>query len=226
MRSYLATFAVILFARAAACNAQIPCPHAQLPAYSHNDYLNRRPLLDALDLGFRGVEADVFLIDDSLRVGHDRRSAARAGTLEALYLLPLRDIIERCGSLGDSAKPFLFTVELKESSAAARSAVARAVASLDGAGRSNVLLVLVPHPDPRLVSLDYGKTIGRWWMSEACRRRRLQEIRQKKAAAPGALFRAHNVPVDRRVYDRLFEAGIDLIGTKDLKATRRLLMGP
>lgn len=31
-----------------------------LPAYSHNDYRNRRPLLDALELGFRGVEADVF----------------------------------------------------------------------------------------------------------------------------------------------------------------------
>jgi hypothetical protein len=42
-------------------------------AHSHNDYLHRRPLLDALEQGFCGVEADVFLVDGDLLVAHDRK---------------------------------------------------------------------------------------------------------------------------------------------------------
>ena len=45
-------------------------PDTLLPAYAHNDYRNARPLLDALELGFRGVEVDYFLVDTELRVGH------------------------------------------------------------------------------------------------------------------------------------------------------------
>jgi hypothetical protein len=203
--------------------AQTACPVANLPAYSHNDYLNRRPLADALELGFRGVEADVFLVGDSLRVGHDRRAAARAGTLHAVYLDPLRELATRCGPIGRPDKPFLFTVELKDRSAEARSALTGALARFDSARPANVVVVVVPDPDPRLMSVDYGKTIGRWWVSRARRARRLEEIRKQKAAAPGVLFRVHNVPVERRLYDALLGAGVDLIGTKDLIATHRLL---
>jgi putative flavoprotein involved in K+ transport len=42
----------------------VPLPNA----HSHNDYLRPRPLLDALDQGFCGVEADVFLVDGDLLV--------------------------------------------------------------------------------------------------------------------------------------------------------------
>ena len=34
-----------------------------LLAYAHNDYRNPRPLRDALSLGYRGVEADLFRVD-------------------------------------------------------------------------------------------------------------------------------------------------------------------
>lgn len=47
-----------LVATAAACSGE-----PLLPAYAHNDYLIDRPLVDALALGYRGVEADVFLVD-------------------------------------------------------------------------------------------------------------------------------------------------------------------
>ena len=42
--------------------AQSGCTRGTLPAYAHNDYANARPLTDALSLGFRGAEADVFLV--------------------------------------------------------------------------------------------------------------------------------------------------------------------
>ena len=40
--------------------------------HSHNDYYNKRPLLDALTNGFCSVEADVFLKNEKLLVGHSR----------------------------------------------------------------------------------------------------------------------------------------------------------
>ena len=39
-------------------------------AHAHNDYEHTRPLFDALDQGFNSVEADVFLVDGKLLVGH------------------------------------------------------------------------------------------------------------------------------------------------------------
>ena len=41
-------------------------------AHAHNDYLHERPLFEALDLGFNSVEADIFLVDGQLLVGHSR----------------------------------------------------------------------------------------------------------------------------------------------------------
>jgi len=87
---------------------------AQLPAYAHNDYRNRRPLFDALELGYRGVEADVFRVGKELLVAH-KRSEIRAGnTLSRLYLEPLRERQRACGYLLASHTPFFLNVEIKE----------------------------------------------------------------------------------------------------------------
>lgn len=72
-----------------------PSPLAQ--AHAHNDYYHRRPLLDALARGFSSVEADVFLVDGQLLVGHDRGELKPERTLEALYLAPLAAVVERNG---------------------------------------------------------------------------------------------------------------------------------
>lgn len=58
-------------------------------AHAHNDYWHERPLLDALDNGFTSVEADVFLKNGRLLVGHDEHELRPERTLEALYLKPL-----------------------------------------------------------------------------------------------------------------------------------------
>ena len=42
-----------------------------LPAYSHNDYQNERPLAEALERGYRGVEADVYFRKGVFLLGHD-----------------------------------------------------------------------------------------------------------------------------------------------------------
>ncbi len=66
-------------------------------AHAHNDYEHKRPLFDALDYGFCSVEADVFLVDNQLLVGHARADLKPERTLEKLYLDPLRERIRTNG---------------------------------------------------------------------------------------------------------------------------------
>lgn len=72
--------AILLFVSAAGlatAGAPEPCgPSRALPAYAHNDHRNTRPVDDALSLGYRGVEADVFFRDGRFLLGHARSSAA------------------------------------------------------------------------------------------------------------------------------------------------------
>jgi hypothetical protein len=112
----LFAFALAVAAAGAPLPAQSNCPRGRLPAYAHNDYLNAHPLYDALSLGYKGVEADVFLVNGELQLGHERRAAAQDGSFETLYLVPLRALVARCGTLTADGHPFLLTVEIKEES--------------------------------------------------------------------------------------------------------------
>jgi hypothetical protein len=66
-------------------------------AHAHNDYLHKRPLLEALELGFASVEADVFLRENDLLVAHTVFELRRERTLKALYLDPLQRWIREHG---------------------------------------------------------------------------------------------------------------------------------
>jgi hypothetical protein len=66
-------------------------------AHAHNDYEHARPLLDALDHGFCSIEADVFLVDGRLLVGHDLKRTSPERTLDRLYLDPLRERTKQNG---------------------------------------------------------------------------------------------------------------------------------
>jgi glycerophosphoryl diester phosphodiesterase len=73
--------------------AVVPLRHA----HAHNDYEHKRPLFDALEQGFCSVEADVWLTDGQLLVGHERRDLRPERTLEKLYLDPLRERVKANG---------------------------------------------------------------------------------------------------------------------------------
>lgn len=102
----------------AACQVAAPGPAPWHHGHAHNDYLHNRPLLDALDHGFQSAEADVFLIEGELRVGHER-STVRAGTLQSLYLEPLR---QRAAANGGTVQPhggtFTLLIDIKTDGAA------------------------------------------------------------------------------------------------------------
>ena len=72
----------------------------------------------------------------------------------------------------------------------------------------------------RIVSLDYGKTIGRnarradaW----------LAALRRARDAGPDRLARVYNAPPRTDVYAQLLASGVDLIGTEELERTRAAL---
>jgi hypothetical protein len=102
----------VFMAAAFAALAAEPTP---LPnAHSHNDYAHARPLLDALDQGFCSVEADIFLVDGKLLVGHNRTNLAKARTLQGLYLEPLRErIIKNSGRVYPGGPGFWLLIDLK-----------------------------------------------------------------------------------------------------------------
>src|SRR5918997_5705541 len=83
-------------------------------AHAHNDYEHERPLYDALDNGFKSVEADIWLIDGELVVSHDdpqlSTTAPPKGTLESLYLEPLRRQIKANGGTVYQGDPDYFTL--------------------------------------------------------------------------------------------------------------------
>lgn len=113
-------------------------------AHAHNDYRHARPLLDALDNGFCSVEADVFLVDGELRIGHDRNELRPGRTLQSLYLEPLRWRIRR-GSVYDSPARFILLVDIKA----------------DGEKVYQVLQRVLPQYRTILSSYERGRVYGR-----------------------------------------------------------------
>jgi len=83
-------------------------------AHSHNDYEQRRPLLEALDHGFCSVEADVYLVEGQLWVAHDRKDLKPDRTLKSLYLEPLAERVRnRVGIFADPKARLMLLVDVK-----------------------------------------------------------------------------------------------------------------
>lgn len=88
-------------------------PAPRFIAHAHNDYEHARPLIDALDAGFRSVETDVYYAGGALAVSH--LGTASKGTLESLYLAPLQQRVTRNhGSVYGDGKPFRLVIDLKD----------------------------------------------------------------------------------------------------------------
>ncbi|KKZ68887.1 hypothetical protein EMCG_00058 [[Emmonsia] crescens] len=66
-----------------------------IPVHSHNDYWRDLPFYSALSAGCISIEADVWLYDDALLVGHDLSSLTKTRTLQSLYIDPIMDVLRR-----------------------------------------------------------------------------------------------------------------------------------
>lgn len=105
---------ILALALLAVMPAPVPDPEPLLRAHAHNDYEHTRPLLDALDQGFCSIEADIYLVDGELRVGHDRKDLVPGRTLEKLYLDPLYARVKaHHGHVYEKPAPVTLLVDIK-----------------------------------------------------------------------------------------------------------------
>ena len=150
-------------------------PAPLVRAHAHNDYEHTRPLFDALDHGFCGVEADVWLVDGKLLVAHDRNQVKPERTLQALYLDPLRDRIRANGGRVYANGPeILLLIDVKsdaEQTYAALRGVLQQYAEVltsyrDGSIQTNaVIAVISGNRAPKLMAaepLRYAFVDGRY----------------------------------------------------------------
>ncbi|MGI9455364.1 MAG: phosphatidylinositol-specific phospholipase C/glycerophosphodiester phosphodiesterase family protein [Aeoliella sp.] len=108
----------VLLAAGSSLGAEDASPGPLTNAHAHNDYDHPRPLLDALDHGFCSVEADVFLINGELLVGHDEDELSPQRTLKKLYLDPLQERVEQRGEIYPKhGPPLTLLVDIKSDGA-------------------------------------------------------------------------------------------------------------
>jgi hypothetical protein len=96
MRFFQSRLLILLVLPFCTCAGEAPVVPL-IHTHAHNDYEHKRPLLDALDVGFCSVEADIYLVDGKLLVAHDRSDVKPERTLQALYLDPLRERVKANG---------------------------------------------------------------------------------------------------------------------------------
>lgn len=75
------------------------------PFHSHNDYWRDVPFYSGLSYGAVSTEADVWLINGTLHVGHEESALTSARTLSALYIDPILDTLHRQNPVTPFAPP-------------------------------------------------------------------------------------------------------------------------
>lgn len=85
-------------------------------AHAHNDYVQDRPLLDALENGFTSIEIDVHSYKGKAVVCHDDDELASKPTIDELYFAPLDKIIKQNGGTvyPDYNGHLILMIDLKE----------------------------------------------------------------------------------------------------------------
>jgi len=160
---------LVLLASAGA--KEFPTPLEQ--AHAHNDYRHERPLHDALAHGFCSVEADIYLVGDKLLVAHDRDELPKAGSLQELYLDPLRERVRaNKGQVHGGRKTrFTLLIDIKSDGEETYAALAAVLAgyremlteSKDGAVTERAVTVVISgnrarqaiaDSEPRLAGID------------------------------------------------------------------------
>lgn len=94
--------------------------NAQVQIHSHNDYLQKQPLLTAYQNRVAEIEADVFLVGDSLIVAHSKKEIKTENTLGQLYLAPIAKWFKQYQNKVSNTKKYTFKlmIDVKENWAA------------------------------------------------------------------------------------------------------------
>ena len=83
---------------------------AQVKIHSHNDYTHQKPFYDAVKNKTFSIEADIFLVGDSLIVAHSKEEIKAGNTLDKIYLKPILEL-----SKTEDFYSFQLMIDFKES---------------------------------------------------------------------------------------------------------------
>ena len=73
--------------------------------HSHNDYWRDVPFYSAISVGAVSVEADVWLYNGTLHIGHEPGALTNERTFESLYINPILDALHRQNPSNSSFLP-------------------------------------------------------------------------------------------------------------------------
>jgi len=84
--------------------------------HAHNDYQKPEPLVNALRNKVFSIEADVYLVKDSLLVAHDTNELNKAPSLKTLYIDPIIDLYKKNNGhiSSDSSYAPVLMIDIKE----------------------------------------------------------------------------------------------------------------
>src|ERR1700760_2285036 len=92
-----------------------PARYTTANTHSHNDYEQPIPFWSAWQEGFGSIEADIWLINGVVVIGHDRQEIKAGRTLEEYYLRPLAACIEKNNGhpYADTARKLQLLIDVK-----------------------------------------------------------------------------------------------------------------
>lgn len=217
--------------------------------HSHNDYLQDRPLEQALEAGFQSIEVDLWQRGGELVVAHYRWQDR--GRLDALYLDPLQARVDALGSVHGDGEPLVLWLDLKQDDPELNRLLAGQLARYPMVGEQvQVVLTgndgakqrhLREYPTPGVsrdsnhLSPQDPPAAGSWthyalsWKREVGRKRVDDRSREalaqtaQAAHAAGRVARIYGAPDTPESWRAQHQAGLDYIGTDQPSALAALL---
>jgi alkaline phosphatase len=208
--------------------------------HSHNDYEQAEPLTNALRNKVFSLEADVYLVNDTIKVSHDKKDLASAPTLFSLYIQPIVDLFNANGGRISSDKNYapVLMIDIKENG----DAVLNALVKLLSAHLSVFDIKVNSKAVQIVISGDRG-AISKWtsWPSYILFDGRINEIydkslnyaKQKEATDSvikvlskkthkmKKLLRLWAIPDNTSSWLHLRELGVDIINTDKVAECRK-----
>ena len=95
-----------------------PLHYTVANTHSHNDYEQRTPFWLAWNEQFGSIEADIWLVNGTVLVGHDRKELEVPRTLEEYYIKPLAACVKRNNGYpySDTARRLQMLIDVKADS--------------------------------------------------------------------------------------------------------------
>ena len=99
--------------------------------HSHNDYEQAQPLTNALRHKVYSLEADVYLVNDTLKVAHDKKNLPAAPGLLSLYIQPIVQLFDANKGRISSDKNYapVLMIDIKENGETVIAAVVKIVSA-------------------------------------------------------------------------------------------------